>query len=123
MLTISFVSTATVQVDDDMVQGLAGMRRLVQTLQDQLDSSSSTPSETDAAAASESARKPSSHAQAFALDSVRRISREMVAAKAAWALANLAANNKEGQDSIRQEGCWKNQSSKQQSVLGQLCLQ
>lgn len=89
------------QVDDEMVQGLAGMRRLVQTLQDQLDSSSSTPSEADTAA-SDSARKPSSHAQAFALDTVRRVSREMVAAKAAWALANLAANNKEGQDSIRQ---------------------
>lgn len=95
-----------------MVQGLAGMRRLVQTLQDQLDSSSRTPSETDAAAASESARKPSSHAQAFALDSIRRISREMVAAKAAWALANLAANNKEGQDSIRQEHYWKKQNQR-----------
>lgn len=84
-----------------MVQGLAGMRRLVQTLQDQLDSSSSTPSEVEASAASESVRKPSSNAQAFALDTLRRVSREMVAAKAAWALANLAANNKEGQDSIR----------------------
>ena len=85
-----------------MVHGLAGMRRLIQTLQDQLDSSSSSvPAESEAVPVSDSARRPSSHAQAFALDTVRRISREMVAAKAAWALANLAANNKEGQDSIR----------------------
>lgn len=88
-----------------MVQGLAGMRRLVQTLQDQLDSSSSSsaPSQTEGTPSDDTARKPSSHAQAFALDTVRRFSRERVAAKAAWALANIAANNKEGQDTVRYE--------------------
>ena len=87
------------------MQGLAGMRRLVQTLQDHLDSSSSSSpaSQAEGAPADDTARKPSSQAQAFALETVRRFSRERVAAKAAWALANIAANSKEGQDTVRCE--------------------
>ena len=91
-----------------MAHGLAGIRRLVQTLQDQVDgsssstrSSSSDASSTDDLLTSSSARKISSHAQAFVLESIQRVSREVVAAKAAWAVANLAANNKDNQDAVR----------------------
>lgn len=91
------------EVDEDVAHGLAGIRRLVQTLQDQVDSSSAAPAADDSSLPS-SARKVSSHAQAFVLESVQRVSREIVAAKAAWVLANLAANNKENQDAIRQAG-------------------
>ena len=83
-----------------MAHGLAGIRRLVQTLQDQVDSSGSAPAADDSSPAS-SARKVSSHAQAFVLESIQRISRDFVAAKAAWAVANLVANNKENQDAVR----------------------
>lgn len=89
------------EVDEDVAHGLAGIRRLVQTLQDQVDSSSAAPAADDT---SLSARKTSSHAQAFVLESLRRIGREAVAAKAAWAVANLVANNKESQDAVRQAG-------------------
>lgn len=91
------------EVDEDVAHGLAGIRRLVQTLQDQVDSSSTAPAADDSTLPS-SARKVSSNAQAFVLDSIHRVSREIVAAKAAWALANLAANSKENQDAIRQAG-------------------
>ena len=87
-------------MDEDVAHGLAGIRRLVQTLQDQVDSSSAAPAADDSTLPS-SARKVSSNAQAFVLDSIQRVSREIVAAKAAWALANLAANSKENQDAIR----------------------
>jgi len=90
----------TLQVDEDVAQGLAGIRRLVQTLQDQVDSSNAAPAADDSSLPS-SARKVSSHAQAFVLESIQRVSREICAAKAAWVLANLAANNKENQDAIR----------------------
>lgn len=84
-------------MDEDVAHGLAGIRRLVQTLQDQVDSSSTAPADDT----SLSARKPSSHAQAFVLESFERMGREAVAAKAAWAVANLVANNKESQDAVR----------------------
>ena len=95
------------QVDEEVAHGLAGIRRLVQTLQDQVDSSGSgtAPSPDDQSSSpsssNPSARKFSSNAQPFALDSIQRVSREVVAAKAAWALANLAANNKDNQDAVR----------------------
>ena len=88
------------QVDEDVAHGLAGIRRLVQTLQDQVDSSSTTPAADDASLPS-SSRKVSSHSQAFVLETIQRISREAVAARAAWAVANLVANNKESQDAVR----------------------
>lgn len=72
----------------------------MQTLQDQVDSSTTAPAADDSTLPP-SSRKVSSSAQAFVLESVQRVSREIVAAKAAWALANLAANNKENQDAIR----------------------
>lgn len=95
-----WVQTACLQVDEEVAHGLAGIRRLVQTLQDQVDSSTTAPAADDSNLLP-SSRKVSSSAQAFVLESVRRVSREIVAAKAAWALANLAANNKENQDAIR----------------------
>lgn len=88
------------QVDEDVAHGLAGIRRLVQTLQDQVDSSGAPPSADDSSLPS-SSRKVSSHAQAFVLEALQRVSREVVAAKAAWAVANLVANNKENQDAVR----------------------
>lgn len=93
-------------MDEDVAHGLAGIRRLVQTLQDQVDSSSTAPAADDSSSAS-SARKVSSHAQAFVLESIQRVSRDIVAAKAAWAVANLVANNKENQDAVRWDlqGC------------------
>ena len=93
-------STACLQVDEEVAHGLAGIRRLVQTLQDQVDSSTTAPAADDSTL-QPSTRKVSSSAQAFVLESVQRVSREVVAAKAAWVLANLAANNKENQDAIR----------------------
>ena len=88
------------QVDEEVAHGLAGIRRLVQTLQDQVDSSGAAPA-ADASSVPSSARKVSSNAQAFVLESIQKLSREVAAAKAAWALANLAANNKDNQDAIR----------------------
>ena len=87
-------------MDEDVAHGLAGIRRLVQTLQDQVDSSGASPSADDSSLPS-SSRKVSSHAQAFVLEAIQRVSREVVAAKAAWAVANLVANNKESQDAVR----------------------
>ena len=88
------------QVDEDVAHGLAGIRRLVQTLQDQVDSSSAAPAADDSSLPS-SARRVSSHAQAFVLETMQGVSREVVAAKAAWAVANMVANNKENQDAVR----------------------
>lgn len=88
------------QVDEDVAHGLAGIRRLVQTLQDQVDSGSTSPAADDASLSS-TYRKVSSHAQAFVLETIQRVSREVIAAKAAWAVANLVANNKDSQDAVR----------------------
>ena len=107
---------ACLQVDEEVAHGLAGIRRLVQTLQDQVDSSSTAPAADDSALPP-SARKLSSNAQAFVLESMQRVSREIVAAKAAWVLANLAANNKENQDAIRSALCHVDQPCGHAAVL------
>jgi hypothetical protein len=87
----------TSEVDDDMSHGIAGIKRLVQTLQEQV--------EAGAAAATGSTTSKGTQARAFVLDHPEDgLDNEQVAALAAWALANLAANNADNQNAIRSAG-------------------
>lgn len=74
--------------------GLAGIKHLVQTLQDQLDSDSRADGQ-----ASTGTRTSTRTAALHRL--VRHIDRQQLAAQAAWALANLAAGNKNNQNAVR----------------------
>ena len=74
--------------------GLAGIKHLVQTLQDQLDSDSRADGQ-----AFTGTRTSTRTAALHRL--VRHIDRQQLAAQAAWALANLAAGNKNNQNAVR----------------------
>ena len=82
------------QVPLTVRDGLAGIKHLVQTLQDQLDS--------DSRADGQAAPGTRSSTRTAALHRlVRHIDCQQLAAQAAWALANLAAGNKNNQNAVR----------------------
>ena len=83
-----------VQVSLTVRDGLAGIKHLVQTLQDQLDSDSRADGQASPGT-STSMRTAALHRL------VRNIDRQQLAAQAAWALANLVAGNKSNQNAVR----------------------
>ena len=82
------------QVPLNVRDGLAGIKHLVQILQDQLDSDSRADGQ-----ASPGTRSLTWKAALRRL--VRDIDRQQLAAQAAWVLANLAAGNKNNQNAVR----------------------
>ena len=82
------------QVPLEVRDGLAGIKHLVQTLQDQLDSDSMADGQVSPGTSS-STRTVALHRL------VRHIDRQQLAAQAAWALANLAAGNRNNQNAVR----------------------
>ena len=82
------------QVPLTVRDGLAGIKHLVQTLQDQLDS--------DSRADGQAAPGTKTSTRTVALHRlVQHIDRRQLAAQAAWALANLAAGNTKNQNAVR----------------------
>ena len=82
------------QVPLQVRDGLAGIKHLVQTLQDQLDSDSRADGQVPLGT-STSMRTAALHRL------VQHIDHQQLAAQAAWALANLAAGNRNNQNAVR----------------------